>query len=268
MSEATAVFTREGETWLPSVLSRGPWDERAQHGGAAGGLLAHLAESAVDEPGWQLSRLTIELIKPVPVAPLTTRTEVHPARSTTRVTIELLAGDVLVARAHALLIRGQAFDLPDVPGWEPAQLLPGPDDCTQRLLIPGMPRGISFYETAMEILVAQGDTTQPGPAAAWFRPSVPLIEGEATSAAMRAVAAADFGNGLSWVLPPDKYLFSNADLNVHLHRAPVGEWIGLSSATQPDGSGVGTTLTRLYDAHGPIGVAIQTLVMRERRDPS
>lgn len=269
MGEATAVFTRDGETWLPSVLSRGPWDERAQHGGAPGALLAHVAESAVDEPGWQLARLSIELIKPVPVAPLTTRSEVHPARSTTRVTLELLAGDVLVARAHALLVRGQPFELPPgLPGWEPAQLLPGPDDCTQRLLIPGMPTGVSFYQTAMEHRMARGNTAEPGPAAAWFRLAVPLIEGQPTSAAMRAVAAADFGNGLSWVLPADRYLFSNADLNVHLHRPPVGEWIGLSSATQPDGSGVGTTLSHLYDASGPIGVAIQTLVMRERRDPS
>lgn len=269
MSEPTAVFTRDGETWLPSVLSRGPWDERAQHGGAAGALLGHLAESAVDEPGWQLSRLSIELIKPVPVAPLTSRTEVHPARSTTRVTLELLAGDVLVARAHALLIRGQAFELPEgLPGWDPAQLLPSPDDCTERLAIPGMPTQVSFYHSAMDHRMAQGDTSQPGRAAAWFRPAVPLIEGQPTTAAMRAVAAADFGNGLSWVLPADRYLFSNADLNVHLHRPPVGEWIGLSSETQADGSGVGTTLSRLYDASGPIGVAIQTLVMRERRDPS
>ncbi|KRA32855.1 MULTISPECIES: thioesterase family protein [unclassified Nocardioides] len=265
MSDATAVFTREGDTWLPSVLSRGPWDERAQHGGAPAALLAHVAESAVGQ-GWQLSRLTIELIKPVPVAPLTTRVEVHPGRSTTRVTLDLCAGDVLVARAHALLILGQPFELPSgLPGWSPEALLPGPDDCTERLLIPGMPDGVSFYQTAMDHRMAQGDTTQPGPAAAWFRLAVPLIEGQPTSAAMRAIAAADFGNGLSWVLPADRYLFSNADLNVHLHRPPIGEWIGLSAATHADGGGVGTTLSRLYDVHGPIGVAIQTLVMRERR---
>ncbi len=28
--------------------------------------------------------------------------------------------------------------------------------------------------------------------------------------------------------------------------------------------GAGTTLTRLYDVHGPVGVAIQSLVLRER----
>jgi hypothetical protein len=128
-----------------------------------------------------------------------------------------------------------------------------------------MPTGVSFYQTALEHRMAQGDSALPGPAAAWFRLSVPLIEGQETSPASRAIAAADFGSGLSWVLPLDRYLFSNADLDVHLHRQPRGEWIGLLSETQADESGVGTAFSRLYDVHGPVGVATQTLVMRERR---
>lgn len=259
------VFTREGEVWRPSELSRGPWDPRAQHGGAPSALMAHVAESAMAEPGWQLVRLTVELIKPVPVAPLTTRFSTQSARSTTRLTIDLLAGDTLVARAHALMLRGQALTLPDdLPGPSPARLLPLPQDCTEALRIPGLPEGISFYATAVDTLAAQGDVSRPGPGAAWFRLAVPMVRGAPNSPAMRAAAAADFGNGLSWVLPPDSFLFSNADLNLHLHRQPVGEWIGLSSETQADASGAGTTLSRLYDEQGPIGVAVQTLVLRDR----
>ncbi len=220
----------------------------------------------MDATEWQLTRLTVELIKPVPVAELEVRTEVHAGRSTTRVTNDLLADGVLVARSHGLLVRGQAIELPPMlRGWTPEQLFPAPAGCTQRLEIPGMPTGVSFSQGAMEHRMAQGDATQPGPAAAWFRLAVPLIDGELNSPAIRAVAAADFGNGLSWVLPADRYMFANADLNVHLHRAPRGEWIGLISETQADAGGIGTTLSRLYDAHGAIGVAIQTLVMRERR---
>ena len=81
---------------------------------------------------------------------------------------------------------------------------------------------------------------------------------------MRAVAAADFGSGVRWVLPFDRYLFANADLSLHLHRPPEGEWIGVLAETQAHGGGAGTTLSRLYDVHGPVGVATQTLVLRER----
>lgn len=261
----TAVFAHHGEVWQPSVLSRGPWDARAQHGGAPSALLAYLAEEALPEPGWQLTRLSIELIKPAPVAPLTVKHETYPGRTTTRMTIGLYADGVLVARAHALLLRGQPLVLPpELPGWSPAQLRPPPSECSERVRIPGMPSGISFYDTAMDHRLAQGDNARPGPAAAWFRLTVPLVQGQPTSPAMLAAAAADFGNGLSWVLGPEHYLFANADLSLHLHRPPEGEWVGLLSETQADGSGAGTTLTRLYDVHGPVGVAIQSLVLRER----
>lgn len=260
-----AVFAQQDEKWLPSILSRGPWDARAQHGGAPSALLAHLAENALPDPGWLLTRLSIELIKPVPVAPLTVRKEIHPGRSTTRVTIDLYADNALVARGHALLVRGQALDLPPgLPGWAPEQLRPQPAECHERLQIPGLPTGISFYQAAMDHRIAQGDPAQPGPAAAWFRLTVPLVQDQPTSPTMRAAAAADFGNGLSWILPAERYLFANADLSLHLHRPPDGEWIGLLSETQAYSGGVGTTLSRLYDVHGPIGVATQTLVLRER----
>lgn len=260
-----AVYAQQDEVWHPSILSSGPWDPRAQHGGAPGALFAYLAEATVPGPEWQLSRLSIELIKPVPVAPLTVRQEVHPGRSTTRITIDLLADDMLMARAHALLVRGQPFvPPPELPGWSPAQLLPPPAECSEPLFIPGMVKGTSFYHTAMEHRVAQGDTTRPGPAAVWFRLTVPLVQGQTTSPAMPAAAAADFGSGVSWVLSAEHYLFANADLSLHLHRPAAGEWIGLLSETQPHGGGVGTALSRLYDMHGPIGVATQTLVLRER----
>ncbi len=263
----SAVFVRQGDdTWLPTELARGPWDPRAQHGGAPAALFAHLAEGAVAEPGWQLARLTMELVRPVPLASLRSRCTIQSSRSTTRIGIDLLAGDTLVARAHALMLRTQAIELPaELPGWSPEALLPAPGACAQALRIPGLPKGVSFHGGAIESRVAQGDPSQPGPAAAWFRLVVPVVQGQPLSPAMRAVAAADFGNGLSWVLPAQGYVFTNADLSVHLMRQPAGEWIGVAAQTQADASSAGTTLSRLYDEQGPLGVAIQTLVIRERQ---
>jgi len=262
-----SVYTVQGDdTWLPSELSRGPWDPRAQHGGAPCALLAYVAERAAPGPGWQLARLTTELVKPVPVAPLTTRAQVQASRSTVRVGIDLFAGEVLVARANALLLAQQPLALPpDLPGWPRRQMLPLPRDCKEPVRIPGLPRGVSFYGTAMETRVAEGDPARPGPCGAWFRLAVPLLHGTATSPAMRAAAAADFGNGLSWVLPAERYLFTNADMSMNLFRVPQGEWIGVSSATEAHGGGAGLVVSHLYDESGPIGIATQTLVLRERR---
>jgi len=228
-------------------------------------LFSRIAETAVTEPGWQLARLSVELVRPVPLGQLSSRCTTQAARSTTRIGIDLLAGETLVARAHALMLRTQALDLPaGLPGWSPAQLQPLPHECDRQVRTPGLPEGVYFHRGAIESRVAHGDPSQPGPAAAWFRLIVPMVHDTPTSPAMRACAAADFGNGLSWVLPAQRYLFSNADLSVHLIRQPIGEWIGVAAETQADGAGTGTTLSRLYDEHGPIGVAIQTLVLRER----
>ena len=136
---------------------------------------------------------------------------------------------------------GQPFVLPpQTPGGSPARLLPLPHDCSERLRIPGLPDGTAFHTSAMDGRVAQGDVSQPGP------------------------AAADFGNGLGWILPAERYLFANAAMSLHLHLPPEGEGIGEASETQADGSGAGTTLSRLYDIHGPVGVAVQSLVLPER----
>jgi hypothetical protein len=269
-SSPAAVFSRAGESWQPSELARGPWDPRSQHGGAPAALVVHLAESAMPEAGWQLTRLTLELVKPAPLTRLATRIASASARSTTRLTIDLLAGESLVARAHALMLRTQDLHLPaDMQGWSPAALTPPPADCKQRAHIAGLPNdGVHFHNRALESFVAHGDTSRAGPAAAWFRLLVPVVDDAPNSPAMRVAAAADFGNGLSWVLPAERYLFSNADLSVHLFRMPVGEWVGVEAQTQMDGSGAGTTHSRLYDEQGAIGVAIQSLVLRERPSPA
>jgi hypothetical protein len=78
------------------------------------------------------------------------------------------------------------------------------------------------------------------------------------------VAAADFANGLSWILPFDEWLFVNTELTVHLHRQPEGEWIGLDARTTSDATGIGLATAALHDLQGPFGVCAQTLFLERR----
>jgi hypothetical protein len=98
-----------------------------------------------------------------------------------------------------------------------------------------------------------------------MRLRLPLLAGEEPPTALaRLAAAADFGNGVSAALPFDRYLFINADLTIHLHRRPGGEWIGLDARTllSPGASGLAESV--LHDLDGPVGMAFQTLVVEPR----
>ena len=137
---------------------------------------------------------------------------------------------------------------------------PGPEDATA---LEFFPSGESVgWHTAMEIVFARGKFLEPGPATAWLRPRVALVEGEEFTPLQRVMVAADGGNGVSAPLDWSGFIFINTDLSVHLLRPPTGEWICLDAVTHVDG--IGMTDTALWDEYGRIGRAAQTLLVRAR----
>jgi hypothetical protein len=102
------------------------------------------------------------------------------------------------------------------------------------------------------------------PGKVWMRLRHPILPDEPATPLVRLVATADFGNGVSAELPFEEYLFINADLSIHLWRAPQGEWIGLDARTLLHGGGTGTAESVLHDTSGPVGRAFQTLVVQPR----
>jgi hypothetical protein len=125
------------------------------------------------------------------------------------------------------------------------------------------PDRASFAASAMEMRWLS-DSESPGPAQVWMRLRHPLVPGEALTPLARLTATADFGNGVSAELPFERFLFINADLTIHLHRSPHGEWIGLDAHTLLRGHGMGLAESVLHDVHGPVGRAFQTLVVQPR----
>ena len=69
-------------------------------------------------------------------------------------------------------------------------------------------------------------------------------------------------------LPIDRFTFINPDLTVHLLRQPVGEWIGMRSAsyygTATSSTGAAFAESALYDSTGRIGRSVQSLILDER----
>jgi hypothetical protein len=122
----------------------------------------------------------------------------------------------------------------------------------------------SGYLRAVEWRPVRGGFLAPGPAAAWTRLRIPLVEGEEPSGLQRVMAVADSGNGISGMLDMNEWWFINPELTVHLERDPSGEWICLDAATSIQPGGAGLAASTLSDLDGPVARGAQTLYVARR----
>jgi hypothetical protein len=252
-----AFYALGGDRATPSELTRGPWDPDAQHAGPPSALLARAIELCEPREGMRVGRVTVEILAPVPIAPLTLSVAVvRPGRSVEMVEASLAGPDGELVRA-----RGWRLATADITeDWEQDEPPPGIEDASAlEFFTTGERVG---WHTAMEIVFARGKFLEPGPATVWMRPRVALVEGEEFTPLQRVMVAADGGNGVSAPLDWSGFIFINTDLTVHLLRPPVGEWVCLDAVTHVDG--IGMTDTALWDERGRIGRAAQTLLVRAR----
>jgi hypothetical protein len=263
------LFAAAGDAWIATEWSRGPWDPNALHGGPPAALLARAAET-IAGTGLAPSRMTVELLRPVPAEPLiATAVLARPGRTVQLVDarLTLASTGVDVAWARVLFIRSAAVALPtDDPRLAPLLVAepspPGPDGLAR--VDPGIdgPRP-AFHRDATELRFVAG-AGLPGPVTFWGRLLAPVVPGEEPSPLQRTVALADMGNGVSAVVGFDTHTFINPELSVHLARLPQGEWLGMRSRTLYGTAGAGLAESELFDTAGRMGRAVQSLVMDAR----
>ncbi|MDQ3720365.1 MAG: thioesterase family protein [Actinomycetota bacterium] len=259
---AEAFFTQDGDTLVPSGLTRGPWDRDSQNAGPPAAAMGRALERHDGAEGRQIGRVTFEILRPVPIAPF--RVQVRTVRGGR--SVELLEailtdpeGEELV-RASCWRLATARIDLGERPPSEQAP--PGPAEGEHKAFFPtGEEVG---YHTAMEYRFVRGGFMEMGAATVWMRMLHPLVAGEEPTPLQRVLVAADSGNGVSAALDWRRYVFINTDLSVHLHRLPAGDWVRLDAVTHAESNGLGLSDTALHDEQGPIGRAAQTLFVRER----
>jgi Thioesterase-like superfamily len=255
-----AIYRVDGGRVRVSPNAAGPWDPTMQHGSAPAALVVFAAERIPTSVPMRVARVTIDLMRPVPLTPLTLKTEVlREGRKIQLCAVRLLADDVVVVTATVLKIKTQAQALPPDIADRPVEF-PGPDQ--------SQPEPADFsaspFVRGMSLRAARGRFGVPGPGAIWYRVAWPLIEGFAVSQAMRAVIAADFCNATAPSLDFRQWTFINADLTVSMAREPVGEWILLDGCSSIGPDGAGLAMARLADERGTFGRAVQSLVIEKR----
>ncbi|MEZ4217087.1 MAG: thioesterase family protein [Myxococcota bacterium] len=262
MAEPDALFVRRGDLYEPTPLAHGPWAAGFLHGGPVLGLLAHGAERHRPSGDVVAARLTVDLHRPVPMAPLELATRVvREARRIALVDVALRAAGREVARASALFARAS-----DAPAREPfggaTVPPPGPEGLPTTAIVPkgtspSVPPG--FHREAWVRWAGAPDSDAP---AAWMRLPMALVADAACTPFERAATLADLGNAIAGVVrrrgPGAHAPYINPDATLYLEREPRSEWIALAPVALSETDGVGLVALALFDEHGAIGRAAST----------
>jgi hypothetical protein len=254
-----------GDTYLPTGLTRGPWDPGFQHAGPPAALLARAVERAGELQPGQPGRLAFDILRPVPLAPhrIVTRT-LRPGRNVEQIeaTLSDAASGEELMRLNAWRLRTEALELPAGLG-EPDPPPPPPGDVEGPL--PSFWTEPVAYHAALDWRFIHGEFDGEGAAACWTRLKVPLVRGEEPAPLERMLVMADAASGISHVLDWQRWLFINVELGIHLERPPEGEWMAMDATTRVDPSGAGLCTSVLSDERGRVGVSTQTLRVAKQR---
>lgn len=245
-------------TFVGNDPARGPWSTDHCHAGPVTGLIARAAEIEVG-PDKMLTRLTVDLLRPLPVAGLRVAAETTrhtKTLATTRVTVHDL-DDTLCATATTMhLVRRNLENVPNTP-IEPLDFAKAKEgDFPLRALRHDLPAFPHF----IDVLYPEDGNQGFGPKTLWMRTPA-LLEGEVPSPVQALCPLADCGNAISSVASPSDMGFMNTDLTVQIHREPVSDWLASESVSYWQPTGIGMSQSVLHDAKGPVGTALQTLVL-------
>jgi hypothetical protein len=250
-------FYLKGDTATATSNGSGPWDPSMLHGGAPTGLIMSIVEALPSEVPMSVTRLTVDLQRPVPVGELDIRTTVtREGRNIQTAEIKLLANGKEVVRASALKIRKDDLELPP----EAAMPMIAHEVPETRF---EFPRAVGFNE-AVDLRLDPSGGPDWAARAVWFRIERPFFDDRATTSLMRAAATGDYCNGFGSTLDFQHWTYINADLTLHFAREPVGEWIRLAANSWISPDGRGLAFGELSDTRGPFGRAVQSLVIAKR----
>lgn len=267
VSPQQPVFEQDGAMLLPSSLTAGPWYPGTQHGSAMLLMAALAAEQYPSDIPRQVTRLTVDMMRAAPVAPVKLETSIRKGgRNMEVLDISILAEGEECVRASAM-----RFRVADVPvasrsryQGEPPRL-PGP-----------LPSDLFSHAANREgfhhaIEVRMDIDTQP--AIMWFRLKQPVLPALFATPLLRVALAADWTYSIpsiaarvatgEWPVNPT-YFGINPDTTFNLHRQPEGEWIGIQTHATYDDLGAGTVMGQIFDERGPVGFSTQSILLRSR----
>ncbi|MFF7314036.1 acyl-CoA thioesterase domain-containing protein [Streptomyces sp. NPDC008137] len=244
--------------YKPTGHASGAWDPAEQHFSPLAGLLVHAIDRQRDARSYSrlnLSRISFDILGRLALDECEIRVEtVRPGRTIELVEAVALIGGRPVVRARAWFLADS--DTAEVAGGDTGRLTP-PESLAPWPLTSVWPGG---YIASLDVRPLA--PPRPGRTKAWISTSLDLVAGQTASPLASYIALVDTANGIAVRQSPDRWMFPNVDLTVHLHRRPEGPWTGLDTTVTFGATGQGVTSTVLHDLAGPVGHAQQILTVR------
>ncbi|MGC6472281.1 MAG: acyl-CoA thioesterase domain-containing protein [Parvibaculales bacterium] len=251
-------FEKSGNTFIGTDVSKSPWDETALNGVLIGGLFGHLFEHHVDFTAMSPGRLSIDILRPVP---LETEWEVRltrPGKNIQMFEATLHTGGEVHAKAYLSCIRKANM---------PAFHSPGVDLFNHPLPAEVKPRERSTdysISPAIHSLSVIDPLDNPGHGVVWMNFHYDMLEGVPVTPFVQACMMADMGHGTSRALDMDHWLFINIDLNIVFNRMPQTSWQLIDARMESHGGGNAIAHSRFADENGFFAMGLQSLFIDKR----
>ena len=252
----TGYFESTDGDLHPLPHARSPWGADMLHGRLLGALGARAIELAYGSEEFLPSRLTVDLFRSPPMAPVSVRSEL--VRDGKRIKVAdatLECGGDVVARASVVLLK--TGEQPESDAWSaPSWDMPSPDD------LPAPPTAMTRM-SEMRSRPGEGMRGR-GQRRVWLRDVRSLVDDEPLTPFVRAALAADYASPLA-NSGTGGLSFINADFTLYLSRLPATDWVGFEVADHLSSAGVAIARCRLYDEVGPLGFSDVCAVSNQMR---
>ena len=257
----TAIFTPEGSLFRATERAGGPWSPDMLQGSATTALMVREVDRLAAASGFAVRRLTFDLWRPAGLSAFALQTDMlRDGRKAKTLQVRLMDGDVEIGRCTALLT-AQGEESPAAPFAKATTGDAAPETGTPP---PAFAQKWSRYFQNVSVRLIEGALEMPGPAAAWMRLDVPLVDGEANTPLLQAVQAADFSSGVAQIVDMRQWTFINPEISLYFFRAPKDEWILIRSRTCVGERGAGLTMASLSDRQGPFAEVLQAMTFEKR----
>ncbi|HEY8524571.1 MAG TPA: acyl-CoA thioesterase domain-containing protein [Acidimicrobiales bacterium] len=256
--EERALFVRDGDAFVGTILTQGSWDPGAANGAMVLALLGHCLEDVPTLVPMTVSRFTTDLVRPVPLGRRlrVTADVVREGKKIQVVELRLVAegaGGEAVEHVRATVLRLRDADLSgrdDVPASttdvRPADALepvaeaepvrqPGAD-------LPGFLRAVDMRRARRRDRPGYGW---------WVRLEAAVVAGEPVRPTSLLTLGFDISNLIGLEEVSAAVTMINPDVTAHVLRPPVGEWLAVTGDTRVNPAlGRGVSTAELSDGDG------------------